>query len=121
MLRFCRGFQNDSPQIYSKGWWYNTERISAAANCRAEFSAGLTHTEVKLIKCGFQLQDYNINSYRNIESQSQRYYSKQGKTMFVLVCELVMNQFIMNSSITEINSLLRKVKHPFPKLRFCIK
>ncbi len=38
--------------------------------------------------------------------------------MFVLVCELVMNQFIMNSSITEINSLLRKVKHPFPKLRF---
>lgn len=33
--------------------------ICVAANCRAV--SGPTHTEMKLIKCGFQLQDYNIN------------------------------------------------------------
>ena len=34
----------------------------------AEFKAGLTHTKTKHIKCGFQLQNYNINLTWNFES-----------------------------------------------------
>lgn len=54
-----------------------------------ECNTGLIHTEMKLIKCGFQLQDDNINLYWNFKSLTviQTYYSKQGKMMFVFVCE----------------------------------